>query len=104
MLKKIYRLPSYCFKKIYHKGRTKVGRFVVVKSLRNFEDSSRFGIIISAKVVKKATKRNLIKRRISEIIGQCLDRIHPKADFVIIVKREADFPNLKEEIERLLNV
>jgi len=104
MLKKIYRLPSDCFKKVYRKGKTKVGKFVIIKSLRNFKENSRFGIVVSAKAIKKANKRNLIKRRISEIIGQCLDRIHPKADFIIGVKKEADFAELKEEIERLLNV
>jgi len=46
---------------------------------------SRFGLIVSNKVSKKATQRNLIRRRISEFIRLNLKSIKSGYDFVIIL-------------------
>lgn len=104
MLSKQYRVPSFCFKRIYQKGKTKKGNFIILKSLENRKSFSRFGLVVSTKVVKNATDRNLIKRRASEILNGSMDRIQPGFDFIFIIKKEADFNQLREELKNLLNV
>lgn len=104
MLNKRYRLPAFNIKKVCHKGDTLRGKILIVKMLENSSQNSRFAFVISSKAVKKATQRNLIKRRISEIVRSLIDKLETKKDFVFIVKKEASFQELKEEISRLLNV
>ena len=104
MLKKEHRLPTYVFRKIYAKGKTKKGQFVILRNLNNYQDKSRFGIVISIKAIKKATARNLAKRRITEIINCHYDKIEKGQDLIFIVKKEASFSELEKEIFGLLNV
>ena len=104
MLEKKFRIPSFYFKKIYQKGRVVKGRFVTLRLLENPEAIPRFGIVIRAKTIKKATKRNLIKRRLTGIIRSRLFKIKPGFDFVFIIKEETSFKELEEDIKRLLNV
>ncbi len=69
MLKKFFRLPIQNWmkdKKI--KTITIKGDFFVVKIRDNNKDFSRFGVIISAKVFKRAVRRNKLKRKIFELI------------------------------------
>ncbi len=47
---------------------------------------SRFGIVISAKVSKKATVRNKLKRQLTEIIRLNLKKIKTGRDVMILVK------------------
>lgn len=50
---------------------------------------SRYGITISKKTCKLATNRNLIKRRISNIIRELKSNLHlQNYDFVIIAKQQ----------------
>ena len=51
--------------------------------------ASRFGFIVSQKVAKKANQRNLVKRRIREVVRKELGRIRPGYDVVIIAKPAA---------------
>ena len=104
MLEKKYRLPSFCFKKLYQKGRTIKGRLATLKLLPNSKEISRFGFVISRSDIKKATQRNLQRRRASEIIKSYLSQIKPGFDFVLIIKKETDFEELNKEIKSLLNV
>lgn len=56
-----------------------------LKFVKNQLSFSRFAIIISNKVSKKATQRNRLKRQISEIIRLNLEKIRPGFDFVFII-------------------
>jgi len=69
MLAKKYRLKKDReFKKIYRLGRKIKEDFFVIRYLENNLPYSHFGFVIAKTVIKKATKRNLLKRKISEII------------------------------------
>lgn len=104
MLKKQYQLPSSCFRRLYQKGKTRRGKIAILRFLETQRDVPRFGFVISSKAIKKATKRNLIKRRASEIANSEIEKIKPGIDFVFIIKEEADFSELKEDFKKLLNV
>jgi len=103
MVKKQFRLPSYLFKKIYQKGTTKRGDVVVLKYLKNGKDFSRFGFVVPKRVSLLSTKRNLLRRQASEAIKANLLKIKSGFDFIVIIKKEADFKTIYSEILRLFN-
>jgi len=67
------------------KGRVFNTPYFRLKTLETGLKTSRFGIIISNKVSKKAVERNLLKRQISEIFRLNLDKIKLGIDIVVIV-------------------
>lgn len=106
MLKKENRLnKEKDFKKVFKKGKYLEGDFLLFRYLENSLNNSRFGIIISNKTLKKAVKRNLIKRRIREVIRDNLSMLENHFDMVIIVKRSvlgnSDFKTIKKKIEQI---
>ena len=67
-----------------------VGMFL--KTKKNGLEESRFGIVVSKRVAKKAVDRNRIHRQLSESIWNLFDRIQGGTDVVIITT--ADIKNL----------
>ncbi|NCF75381.1 MAG: ribonuclease P protein component [Xanthomonadaceae bacterium] len=61
-------------------------KIIGIKFVVNNLENSRFGIIISNKISKKAVIRNKIKRQIREIIRLNLDNIKKGFDIVIITR------------------
>ncbi|MFC1598415.1 ribonuclease P protein component [Patescibacteria group bacterium] len=85
MLQKQYRLTKNKeFEIVASKGKAVYSPVLLIKNTGNNYQYSRFGIIVSNKVSKKASQRNLIKRRIREIIKQEFDKIEKGKDIVII--------------------
>ncbi len=81
---------------------------LMIKYVKNDFAFSRFGIIVSNKISKKAYQRNLIKRRIREIIRINFAKIKKGNDLVIIVSpkiinKEAKIMSHDEMEEVLLN-
>lgn len=77
----------------------------VLKIRKNEAKITRFGIIVGTKVSKKATIRNLIKRRLRAIVSNEKSVIKDGFDIIIITKQpavSADFSGLKAEVLRLL--
>jgi len=63
-----------------------------------------FAFVISKKVEKKATKRNKIKRLLSEAVRNFLPQIQPGVKGVFFVKKEIlekKFTEIKAEIENI---
>ena len=58
------------FDKVFKKGKSSFDGLLGVKMLKNEQEFTRFGIIVSSKVSKKAVIRNKIKRRIRNIIAK----------------------------------
>ena len=78
MLSKKFRLQIQNWLK--NKNKRVISRrsdFFIVRMSANDLDSSRFGVIISAKVSKSAVKRNRIKRIIYDFVR--LNELHKKA-------------------------
>jgi len=73
--------------------------------LKNNLDLTRFGVVVSTRVSKKAVSRNRIKRIFHSALRRCLDRIKKGFDVVFLVKRKAvgvNSNNLRIEIEEFL--
>jgi ribonuclease P protein component len=102
MLTKINRLTKKKdFDRVFAEGGSSFNKLIGIKAAKNGLPHSRFGIIVSTKVSKKAVIRNTIKRRIREVIRGKLKQIKSGQDCVIIALPaivEKDFC----EIERSL--
>lgn len=84
MLSKMNRLKSdWDFKNVFRNGKTLENRFIRVKFLKNQKNVSRFGFIISTKVLKKANERNTLKRRLRAISRSLLKGLKPGFDIVV---------------------
>lgn len=85
MLSKINRLREQKdFESVFKTGRYLRGVFLSGKAAKNNLPRSRFGIVVSAKVSKKAVIRNKIKRRLRHIIYRRLPEIKEGFDIAII--------------------
>lgn len=102
MLKTANRLTKKKdFDRVFKQGASSYNEVVGCKQVDNNTKNSRFGIIVSLKVSKKAVERNKIKRRIREIIKSELDKIQDGKDFVIVVLpkiTEKNFGEIKKSI------
>ena len=106
MLKKINRLSkTKDIAAVMKQGRAYYSPILMLKLLPNNLAYSRFAVIVSGKVSKLAVKRNLIKRRIREIIR--LFPLKSQAGFdlailaspkIIVKNKAAEY----KEIERAL--
>lgn len=66
---------------------------------RNDDEPSHFGFIISTKISKKAVVRNRIKRIMSEVIRENLDKLKNGYDILFLIKHQAAKMS-KEELEK----
>lgn len=90
MLAKVNRLRSRRdYERVFKKGQTYFSPFFNLKIALSNQSKSRFGIIISANISKKATIRNLFKRRISAIIKKNINDFQAGLDLAIKVKPAA---------------
>jgi len=76
-------------KRVLVRGRSFFSPLFRVRLIANGLEPSRFAIVISSKVSKRATVRNLIKRRLTEIIRLNLAAIKPGYDVMITVSNRA---------------
>lgn len=74
------------FDLVYKKGKVFFGKNISLKTLplRNKEDQSRYAIVISTKVNKKAVERNKKKRQMREIIRLLSQDIEKGFYFLVI--------------------
>ncbi|OGY41106.1 MAG: ribonuclease P protein component [Candidatus Buchananbacteria bacterium RBG_13_39_9] len=96
---------------VMKKGRAYYCPVFMIKVLKNTLGYMRFAIIVSNKVSKKATVRNLIKRRFREMMRLKVKAIKTGADLVIlaspkIISQESGkalpYKNLNEALSVLL--
>lgn len=76
------------FKRVFKKGRRLQADIFILKSIQNNLDYSRISIVIGAKVIKKSTKRNKLKRIFSSLIEKNFKKIKPGLDLVFIFKKD----------------
>jgi len=108
MLPKTNRLTgNKDFNKVFKKGKGQEKDFLFLKSFKNNLQTSRFGIVVSQKVSKKAAERNKIKRQISEILREEAPKIKKGVDVILLVKpniKKRNFAEIKEKLKEALNV
>lgn len=93
------------FDLIFKKGKTFKGSFLILKVLKNNLNRSRFGLMVSLKISKKAVIRNKIRRRASEIIRTKLNNIKTGFDLVFIALpgiEKKEFQEVKKIIDDIL--
>jgi len=85
-------------------GSVVYGEALIMRYRKTSNQTSRFVIVVSAKVSKKAVVRNLIRRRISAILMASEPYMMVKIDALISVKTNAkdlNFDQLKLEIWKI---
>ena len=86
-LPKKYRLTDKSeIEKVFKKGRIINSSLFLIRFLSNHLVFSRFTVIVSSKISKKAVIRNRIKRRLKEIIRLNILKIKPGYNFIVIAK------------------
>ena len=93
------------FKRIIEKGIKKKSENLIVFRLRCADgEGQKFGIKI-ARGIKKAVKRNKIKRVIREVLRRNKEKFDKNESVVVLCKRtagEVDLYRLREELESLI--
>jgi len=93
------------FKRLAKTGRSFSSPNFYLKTIVGGANPPSFGIVISAKVNKRATVRNLLKRRLSEIILRLLPEMKTGRQVMLVAKTSATtltYQELGQEIEMLL--
>ena len=107
MLSKKYRLKKKKdFERVYKQGKGIRQDFLFLRAGKNNLENSRIGIVVSAKVSKKAVERNLFKRRLREALRKKLPDMRPGLDIIIIVlkgfTKEISFQSIEQTLEEML--
>jgi ribonuclease P protein component len=98
------------FQQVYQRGQRQVGTNLSILAYANpnqpnDQPTTRFGIVISKKISKKAVVRNLVKRRIKAALRELSARILP-GQLVIISCRsgitQCDYAEILRELKNLL--
>jgi len=91
---------------IHRRGMAVHSPDAVLKVIRNNRSITRFGFSIGTKVDKKATVRNLLKRRLRAIAKKFLPDCYQGVDVVVIAKpplKTRTFPELESIITSMLH-
>jgi ribonuclease P protein component len=94
------------FLNLYKKGGFFKNQFFLLKFVKNNLKNSRFGFVVSLKVSKRAVDRNLLKRRMREIIRSLDKNIEDGYDVVFIMNSNSlniKFVDLKNNVINSLN-
>jgi ribonuclease P protein component len=75
--------------RVLRKGRAVFTNLVGVKAAPNDIGVVRTAVVVSTKVHKRATERNLIKRRIRAVLANLIPEIKAPVDIVIMAQNEA---------------
>ena len=98
-----YRLTdSRRFAEIHQQGTSAANRLLVLRALPNGLDHSRFGFVVS-KRIGNAITRNLVKRRLREVVRQY--NVKNGWDAVFIARRgaaDAEYVQLKQATSNLM--
>jgi ribonuclease P protein component len=77
---------------------------LILKILFSNDKKSKFGFIVSNQVDKRATARNLLKRRLREIVRLNLDKFKLPVDAIILAKvgsKKLEYAILEKELVSL---
>ena len=91
--------------RVFKKGKGVKEDFLILKTVKNDLNETRFGFIVSQKISKKANIRNKIKRRLRELVKVKLKKLKKGTDNLIIVLpglETKDFWEIEEIITKLI--
>lgn len=103
MLPKKFRLAKTKeIDKVFKLGKSSFDQILGVKVLPTENEISRFVIVVSTKVSKKAVIRNKIKRRLHEIVRVHLPKIKTGFEFFILAlpaAKDCDYHDLEKSLQ-----
>ena len=103
MLAKKYRLSSCEIEEVFQKGRWRHQEAFSFKLYQNNLSFSRFAVIVSGKVVRRAVVRNRIRRRIMECLRLNYSCFPTGFDIIVIPKPivfQEKFSEMEKEIRK----
>ncbi|MGB9763101.1 MAG: ribonuclease P protein component [Minisyncoccia bacterium] len=86
MLKKQYKLKKEDFVKVLNNHEVKENKYFILFYQKNNTCQTHYGVIVSSKISRLATERNLLKRRIKAILNQKINLIPQGFNVIIIAK------------------
>ncbi len=92
------------FKKIYKKGNSIVGAFVVIYRYKVKNNDKKFGITVSKKI-GKAVKRNRVRRLIKEVVSKNYYLFKDGYEYVIVARvraNQANFNDVEKNIKYII--
>lgn len=105
MLSRINRLKKrYQFNYVYKAGEHFSGKNIVLYATTSKTKSIKVGFAVTKKI-GKAFKRNLVKRRLREIVRKQLPNLKQNYNIIVVAKEsicDATFENLEVEFVNLL--
>ena len=93
------------FERVFASKQSIPGRLLRLVYTSNNLPITRYGIIISTKVSKKAVVRNKLRRRLQAIISRCIEQLLPPKDIVIICSQlagKAEYRDIEIDLKRVL--
>lgn len=106
MLPKINRIKKKKdFEVIFKNSKSFKSSLFIFKIMENSLSLNRFGFVVSQKVSKNATTRNLVRRRLTEVMKAEINKIAIGTDIVIIALpgiEKKTFSDIKEEVVNAL--
>ncbi len=100
MLKKRFRLNTSQFKEVFNFGQPVRGDLYLAKKRDNDVGYSRFAVVVSKKIAKKAVERNYLRRKFMHAIGEKLAHL-PKADYIFVLNSSAKDVEYKDLVTSL---
>lgn len=97
------------FERVFKTGRWAGGGLVTIKYALNLDgDAPKIGFMVGTKVSKSSAKRNLIKRRMREVVRATIKsgKISSQLDFVFVARPESvgkSYHEIDEDIKFALN-
>ena len=106
-LSKKYRVKSRKdFNKIFRARQKLKGSFLFLKLIKTSNNNYRVGFVIPSRLYKKATDRNTIKRKLSEVFRNSHKPTNTGRDVMIVVTSPKLLDNQQkaaEELKQMLN-
>ena len=99
--KQEHLLKTKDFRKVYKDGRSYKADFVILRLLPNAASMNRVGFSISAKSIKRAFRRNRIKRLFREAYRKNKKILKKGFDIVFVVRRDTKENFSYAEAQRL---
>ena len=90
------------FRKVYQAGCSYKAGFIILKILPNATSTSRVGFSISARSIKRANRRNRIKRLFREAYRKNKTILKKGFDIVFVARRDAKIDFSCKEAEAVL--
>lgn len=91
------------FNEIYRRGKAVKGSFLFIRTKNNILNFTRFGFIISKKIVQKAVDRNKIKRALSLEASKFIkSKKTVNYDIVVVITKKAEKKVLLSEFVNFL--